>query len=638
MARQIKWRLQFKSLNNTGCLVNIYEDGYTGSSADTTKTGADVPFAVENGVTELTGASVPFEYEEDDDENLLTPIRFKTGYINVIETESGELNDLAPQTNTSHYVEVFYGSEVAFSGFMQAQTFENDWVSSPREMSYPVMSPLGLLEYMFFEAINPPYYVGLNVLMAEVFGELRTLTNNRLKYVVYPAGTNIDISEKINSLIISPFNEDRDNTYYGSFLPLFVGISYQEFIEGICNCYGWSVREISDTIVFCKFDHQGIYSRCDIDNLSTLYNVSTNYEDGSYVLTLTDYFTLASHDGKESIVMPFEKVKLSNDGEYIKEVEFDFNHLTYNSYQVEGGYSVAWFESQTPELSGNLLIGQNYITSNGTLNVKGVVGALIGRNSFAILVNIPHDQVSSNDKFTVKFFETPTSRNFFVWTKIRYGSRLGDLKDENEIAYQHNRLTLIVKMGDQYYQGNGNWATTIPTASVLRNGITVLNAPENEVVELIFGHDDFTSGGQYEQLFAIDSISLSEQVRGNYKEYRTVISKYDTYKLSNGYGCGEESVNQLFTKVRLNSNTLGGSIGVMRNHFTNFRYMLLAQNRLQIQMKYNNSEFFDTFYLCLFEFMTTVYNGWRWRIIAVEFNPRDDEYTLTLHRSPVLES
>lgn len=46
MARQIKWRLQFKSLNNTGCLVNIYEDGYTGSSADTTKTGADVPFAV----------------------------------------------------------------------------------------------------------------------------------------------------------------------------------------------------------------------------------------------------------------------------------------------------------------------------------------------------------------------------------------------------------------------------------------------------------------------------------------------------------------------------------------------------------------------------------------------------------------
>ena len=79
MARQIKWRLQFKSLNNTGCLVNIYEDGYTGSSADTTKTGADVPFAVETGVTELKGADVPFEYEEDDSSDLLVFIRIKTG-------------------------------------------------------------------------------------------------------------------------------------------------------------------------------------------------------------------------------------------------------------------------------------------------------------------------------------------------------------------------------------------------------------------------------------------------------------------------------------------------------------------------------------------------------------------------------
>ena len=614
-----RWTLPFVSLNGTSCRVDIYDNNWTGS------------------ITTLTGAAIPFYFQEDDDENLLTPVRFKTGYINVIETEAGELNDLAPQTNTSHYVEVFYGSELTFAGFMQAQNFENDWVPSPRKISFPVISPLGLLEDMNFEAVNQPYYVGLNVLMAEVFGELRTLTNNRMKYVVYPAGTNIDISEKINSLLISPFNEDRDNTYDGRNLPLFVGTSYREFIEGVCNCYGWTVRETSDTIVFCKFDHQGSYSRCEIDNLSALYNVSTNYEDGSQVLTLTDYFTLASQDGKESVVMPVEEVKLSNNGEYIKDVEFDFNHLTYNSYQVEGAYSVAWFESLTPELSGNLLTGMNRITSNGTLTMKGAVGALIGRNSFAILVNIPQEQVSSSDQFTVKFFEKPTSRNFFVETKIRYGSNLGDLKDEDEIEYQHNRLTLIVKMGNQYYQGNGNWATTIPTASVLNNGLTVLNAPENEVVELIFGHQDFTSGGQYEQLFAIDSIKLTEQVSGHYDEYRTVLSKYDTYKLSNGYGFGEESVNQLFTKLRLNSNTLGVSSGVMRNHFTNFRYMLLAQNRLQIQMKYNNSAFFDTFYLCMFEFLTTIYNGWRWRIIAVEFEPRNDEYTLTLHRSTVLE-
>ena len=51
MARAIKYRLQFKSLNGTGCLVNVYVEGAT-SSADETKTGANVPFSVETGVTE----------------------------------------------------------------------------------------------------------------------------------------------------------------------------------------------------------------------------------------------------------------------------------------------------------------------------------------------------------------------------------------------------------------------------------------------------------------------------------------------------------------------------------------------------------------------------------------------------------
>ena len=83
MARAIKYRLQFKSLNGTGCLVNVYVDGAS-SSADTSKTGADVPFAVENGVTALTGSANPLVFGETDSDNLLEVIRQKTGYLSVI--------------------------------------------------------------------------------------------------------------------------------------------------------------------------------------------------------------------------------------------------------------------------------------------------------------------------------------------------------------------------------------------------------------------------------------------------------------------------------------------------------------------------------------------------------------------------
>ena len=103
MARAIKYRLQFKSLNNVGCLVNVYVEGAT-SSADTAKTGANVPFNVETGVTALIGTADPFTFEEDDSDNLLDFVRTKTGYISVIEQNVGDLDDMMPTSKTSHFI------------------------------------------------------------------------------------------------------------------------------------------------------------------------------------------------------------------------------------------------------------------------------------------------------------------------------------------------------------------------------------------------------------------------------------------------------------------------------------------------------------------------------------------------------
>lgn len=636
MARQIKWRLQFKSLNNTGCLVNIYEDGYTSSSADTTKTGADVPFAVESGVTELTGAAVPFEYEEDDDENLLTPVRFKTGYINVIETEAGELNDLAPQTNTIHYVEVFYGSEVAFSGFMQAQTFENDWGPSPREMSYPIVSPLGLLDEMTFSVINPPKFVSLNFLMAEVFGTLRTLTNNRLKYVVYP---DRPVNYVINSLIVSPFNDDYDMSLSGQNTDLFVGVTYKDFVDGLCNCFGCNVREISDTIIFSQFDYMGDYKRCEIVNLINLSGVTT-YESGSLLLDLSDYFTLANNNGLESVVMPLEEIELGNDGEYIKNIEFNFNHLAYNGFSSQNNMSAAWLRSNTPELTGSHLLNSNGISQSGKVMYEGACACMMGdikNQNYSILVNLPNETIISGELFTVKFFECPTSNDINIKIKCSYGETIATMQDEDSASGSHKRLSVTIKMGNYYYV-NGSWTTTVPSTgyTLIGQSIHVINKSFTQPLELIFKQAQST-GENPSPLISVDEINISELQYESYHELRTNISKTDKYKLENGYGKGKDSISQLFTDLRLNSNTLFGGSFPAYHHYTNFRYMLLAQNRLKIQFKYNNTEFFDTFYLCLFEFMTTIYNGWRWRIIAVDFDPRNDEYTLTLHRSPAIE-
>ena len=51
MARAIHWTLTFKSLNNTDCTVNIYDNDYSGN-----------PVA-------LTGAANPFFFEEIEDDD-----------------------------------------------------------------------------------------------------------------------------------------------------------------------------------------------------------------------------------------------------------------------------------------------------------------------------------------------------------------------------------------------------------------------------------------------------------------------------------------------------------------------------------------------------------------------------------------
>ena len=92
-----RWTLPFMSLNGTECRVDIYKKNYTGSEVIT-----------------LTGCAVPIEWSEDDDEDLLNVVRAKTGTLNVIEENYGDLQELYPSLSTDHYIEVYYGETIEY--------------------------------------------------------------------------------------------------------------------------------------------------------------------------------------------------------------------------------------------------------------------------------------------------------------------------------------------------------------------------------------------------------------------------------------------------------------------------------------------------------------------------------------------
>ena len=315
MARAIKYRLQFKSLNNVGCLVNVYVEGAT-SSADTAKTGDNVPFNVETGVTELIGTADPFTFEEDDSDNLLDFVRTKTGYISVIEQNVGDLDGMMPTSKTSHFIEAYYGSQKVFVGYLQPQVFENDWAAGPLERSFPVVSPLGLLEYFNFTPPSSPSLVTLGSLMAEVANGL----NAGYTHVISPKPFN-----RLNATITNYFPWDGKIfskamcPYNSAFGPLsqssdlYSPKTYLEFVEGICKCFGWLVHDDGTKIVFQDVG-QGrttVARQYTIANLTAFasYDSLSKSSASTWHLYMEDF----NDDSRISLVRPLRKLTLKYD-------------------------------------------------------------------------------------------------------------------------------------------------------------------------------------------------------------------------------------------------------------------------------------------------------------------------------------
>lgn len=597
------WTINFVSLNGTACRAEI-----------------------NGGGTQILGAANPVTIEEDDSDDLLEVVRYKTGYLNVIEETNGQLDGLIPTTNTSHKVKIWYGTDLIFVGFMQAQTFENTWESAPRQMSFPIMSPLGLLADTKMVTYNPPREVALSELMADVVDALNGM-GAEYDTVVWPklASTYLGnlLNNKISSLVYCPFNEQHDASLASFNDGLFKPLTCQDFIEGFCNAFGLIVHDTPTGIVFSKFDHVNDYLKCTAANLRTLTNVATDTTTGATLSALTDRATPCDNEGRDSIVMPCEEVKVDYDGEYVESAELDFNHLTYNSQSGYSNMRTAWLESHTPELTGEHLLANNlFNSSNGRLALAGANACNFGNEG--ILVNLPDSTLLDVKIFTVKFYNRPTGNAIRLTFNVQWGNTIADLGTEN-IA--HKTIGVVVKVGDLYYHGQGSWTTTQPNpfAYILDGQFTwnITNVPDGIPIEVSFYDSTDPLVSDPVQLIALTAINLKEMPT-LYSKYLVYKRDYDIFRVANGNGIGTQSVSRSISTNRINSNQIGHTIV---DGITTYRYMLISQRRLQIQFKRTDTMPY-WMYMCYMTFMSQ-----QWRIISISQYPWDDYVVITMHRS-----
>ena len=93
-------------------------------------------------VTIANGAVSPLVIEEDYNDDMLSPIRTKTGYLKIVEPNFGDYDDIFPTSPKSHVIR----TEDGFCGYLQPQAFSNGWEPGPRVLKIPVSSPMNLMD------------------------------------------------------------------------------------------------------------------------------------------------------------------------------------------------------------------------------------------------------------------------------------------------------------------------------------------------------------------------------------------------------------------------------------------------------------------------------------------------------------
>lgn len=240
------YRVLFQSLGGVQYVVNIYEQDSTVVSP-----------------TILTGAGDPFVTQEDDDNNIFTPIRKQTGFLRVIdETEDGSLLEtLLPKNNTQKLVKLYGGvynngafveQDLMWVGFLCSEAYTQPWDKQKKVLEFPVKSVLAATEDVFL----PLSMLGPSTKVVSYFIAAYQALNVSAANIYCISNLN-DIVTDMLSIYVSPatfFTEDEVSNQ-GDVTIVEKGYSFYDTLSCIAALYGLMIRELNGDLYIVMYDN-----------------------------------------------------------------------------------------------------------------------------------------------------------------------------------------------------------------------------------------------------------------------------------------------------------------------------------------------------------------------------------------------
>ena len=627
-----RWTIPFVSMANKQCRIDIYDPSWTGSVTELSTNNGNAP-----GVP----AADPFYFEEDDDEDLLQVVRIKTGYINLIEIVQDGLTDIYPTSLKSRYIEAFYDNAICFRGYIQQQSFENDWAAVPREVSLPVVSVMGIAESLKFTPNFDYARRKLGSYMKQVLDLVEPSEGTKYAKVIFPQN-NVDFAGDVRQIVITPPNKNFSQAI-GTTDAAYEGIYLNEFLEGVCNAYGWIMHDMTTSVLFTMFDSPANYYAYNVSDLASASNIQldTTQED----LSLDTSMSPSSDDSTITQIMPMKKLTLNYQGENPASVTMDYNLCRCTKFisvgqfgpsQTLEPYGVAIFEPVGHEVvsysnylktDGRIYVGT---TNRGRFYDNGIYIAECFDKKRIVMQNVPNF-INQSELRLVQFrFDTRplagagSSMNTPLTVEIDFswGQNLQSL------GYEGSVHQIEITIYDGY-----SWQTISPALFSDESNHIVkakfYNVSDRGSIWVTLAIPSGTSIYPHD-ITSIDSIKLYYPEN----EFDKYIKHKDVVVLEgNNAGISDNDIDVLMSCWCDNLNMIGTT---RLDRFTDYQYMFLPQNRLQLRMRPKSGQAWPGIaaYIDKIQFWKT---NWRWRLIALTFHPWDDEWMLTMHRSSTIE-
>lgn len=332
----IHWQVKFKSLRQgVVYTVNIYDDNYTGNPV------------------QLIGAAEPFSTQEEDDEDMFTPVRLQSGYLRIIDDGTVDWRDIIPASDTDRPVTLTHDNNgqtvVDWVGFIQPQNFGAQLYVTPQQIDYPLQCPLTVLNG---EDINysQPDLKNFAYLLKTIVDVIPATCRPNL-FIVQGGG---DAQQWLRKRI-DWRNFMRDGK---------AAHNMHECLEAMCKFWGWTARMYRDILyLVCPDDAtEDGFVEIDYEELTAIANGSSSVIVGTDAFETDDMLDgFANDDNLDSQLRGPGKVTITADPNTADDIICDplDNEFEYKADELGWTYGVSYGNQTLGKTGVMLLVNRN---------------------------------------------------------------------------------------------------------------------------------------------------------------------------------------------------------------------------------------------------------------------------------------